>query len=137
MATRTIGRLRKQPGRWEVFWGKEELVDETDPLKIESTLYGWSKGREKFIPSRTLRSKIRHGRLDQLERFTVNGVQAISVEGQDTDRLGRIAWMVWTGLLTVHLEEDHKADWMNMPGSNDDIHEQLHGRGVPLPPPPD
>ena len=89
------------------------------------------KSRKRFIPSRTLRSKIRHGRLDELERFTVNGVQAISVEGQDTDRLGRIAWMVWSGMLIAHVEDDHGAN----PGatrSHANLHEELHGgRAIP------
>jgi hypothetical protein len=110
---------------------------EGDPRRIEASLVKLGKDRERFIPSRSLRSMIRHGRLDQLERFKVNGIQAISVEGQETDRLGVVAWMVWTGILTTHLEKDHKADWQNMPGSNGDIHERLHGHGVPLPPRPD
>lgn len=78
---------------------------------------------------------IRHGRLDQLERFRIDGVQAISVEGQETHRLGRIAWVVWTGMLIVHVESDHGAK-PPPAGSHADLHEELHG-GTAIPPPPD
>jgi hypothetical protein len=79
--------------------------------------------------------RIRHGRLDQLEKFRINGVQAISVEGQETDRLGRIAWMVWTGTLLIHVESDHGAN--PPPGrSHADLHEEPHG-GKATPPRPE
>jgi hypothetical protein len=108
---------------------------ESDPRKIEGELHKMSQDRVRFIPSRTIRSMIRHGRLDQLERFRINGVQAISVEGQETDRLGRIAWMVWTATLIVHVESDHGAN--APPGrSHADLHEELHG-GTATPPRPD
>lgn len=70
---------------------------------------------------------IRHARLDRLERLKVGGVQAISVKGQRIARLGRIAWMVWTGLLITHLEDDHKVhDDGTSRRSTVEIHDELH-----------
>jgi hypothetical protein len=101
---------------------------------IERKLAKLAKGRERFIPSKTIRSMIRHGHMDQLERFTVDGVQAISVEGQNRGRLGKIAWMVWTGTLETHLEQDH-GGWKfdpSAPRSNTATHEDMHGQPIHL-----